>query len=75
MLPSWRSIWSSCSRTSVPETKLNDFDLVTQADVASEQRLVACIREHFPLDGIAAEEGSQDASEASRTMASAKQIR
>ena len=49
------------------ETKLNDFDLVTQADVASEQRLVACIREHFPLDGIIAEEGSQDASEASRT--------
>lgn len=49
------------------DTKLNDFDLVTQADVASEQRLVSFIREHFPQDGIVAEEGSQDADEAART--------
>ena len=48
------------------DTKLNDFDLVTQADVASEERLVRFIRERFPEDGIIAEEGSQNADEASR---------
>jgi len=49
------------------DSKLNDFDLVTQADLASEKRLVEFIREHFPSDGIVAEEGSQDADEATRS--------
>ena len=48
------------------DSKLNSFDLVTQADVASEERLVGFIREQFPEDGIVAEEGSQSADEADR---------
>ena len=51
------------------DSKLNSFDLVTQADVASEERLVGFIREHFPEDGIVAEEGSQSADEAGRDQA------
>lgn len=39
--------------------KSNDFDLVTQADFASEKRLVEFIREAFPEDGLLAEEGSR----------------
>lgn len=41
------------------ETKQNDFDLVTQADRASEARLVTYIREHFPEDGLVGEEGAE----------------
>ena len=41
-------------------TKSNDFDLVTKADVASEERLVGLIREHFPDDLIVAEEGANE---------------
>lgn len=51
------------------DSKLNRFDLVTQADVASERRLVGFIREHFPDDGIVAEEGSQSSDEAQRDQA------
>lgn len=41
-------------------TKSNDFDLVTKADVASEERLTGYIRENFPEDLIVAEEGGFD---------------
>lgn len=37
-------------------TKSTDFDLVTKADFASEHLIVDSILEHFPQDGIIAEE-------------------
>ena len=48
------------------DSKCNPFDLVTQADVASEQQLVRFIREQFPEDGIIAEEGSPSDDETTR---------
>ncbi|WP_269526894.1 inositol monophosphatase family protein [Coraliomargarita parva] len=40
-------------------TKSNDFDLVTQADVLSEERLARFISSQFPEDSILAEEGTE----------------
>ncbi|MGJ8640804.1 MAG: inositol monophosphatase family protein [Opitutaceae bacterium] len=40
--------------------KSNEFDLVTKADVESESRLVAHIRQNFSEDAIVAEEGGSD---------------
>ena len=51
------------------DSKRNHFDLVTQADLVSEQRLVGFIREQFPDDGIVAEEGSPSGDEAARDQA------
>ena len=48
-------------------TKTTEVDLVTKADFASEQCLIAFIRTHFPEDGIVSEEGSQSADEAERS--------
>ena len=50
------------------DTKTTEVDLVTKADFASEQQLIAHIRQHFPEDGIVSEEGSQSADEASRAV-------
>ncbi len=50
------------------DTKTTEVDLVTKADFASEQQLIAHIRQHFPEDGIVSEEGSQSADEASRSV-------
>lgn len=49
------------------ETKQNAFDLVTQADLLSESRLVAHLRAQYPEDGIVSEEGSSSAAEQART--------
>ena len=40
------------------DTKSNPMDLVTKADLASEKRILECIRKHFPEDDILAEEAS-----------------
>jgi len=50
------------------DTKTTEVDLVTKADFASEQKLIAHIRQHFPEDGIVSEEGSQSEDEASRAV-------
>jgi myo-inositol-1(or 4)-monophosphatase len=50
------------------DTKTTEVDLVTKADFASEQQLIAHIRQHFPEDGIVSEEGSQSADEARRSV-------
>jgi myo-inositol-1(or 4)-monophosphatase len=49
------------------DTKTTEVDLVTKADFASEQQLIAHIRHHFSDDGIVSEEGSQSADEADRS--------
>ncbi len=46
--------------------KINSFDLLTEADLAAEKRLIECIRQHFPEDGIVTEEGGATAEEAAR---------
>lgn len=43
------------------------MELVTKADFASEQRIIAHIHQHFPEDGVVSKEGSQSADEASRS--------
>lgn len=50
------------------DRKSNEVDLVTKADYASEQRMLAWIREAFPKDGIVTEEGSSSASESARAQ-------
>lgn len=47
--------------------KINAFDLLTQADLAAEKCLIACIRQNFPEDGIVTEEGGATAAEAARS--------
>jgi myo-inositol-1(or 4)-monophosphatase len=49
-------------------TKTTAVDLVTKADFASERRLLAHLRQHYPLDGILSEEGSQRSEEAQRAQ-------
>lgn len=48
------------------DSKTNAVDLVTKADYASEQRLLAYLREQFPEDGIVTEEGSSSDHEVAR---------
>ena len=48
--------------------KINAFDLLTQADLAAEKCLIACIRQNFPEDGIVTEEGGATAAEAARAL-------
>lgn len=49
------------------DTKFAEVELVTKADFASEQRIIAHIHQHFPEDGVVSKEGSQSADEASRS--------
>jgi Archaeal fructose-1,6-bisphosphatase and related enzymes of inositol monophosphatase family len=49
------------------DSKTNEVDLVTKADFASEQRMLAYLREQFPEDGIVTEEGSSSDAEAARS--------
>jgi len=49
------------------DSKTTSVDLVTKADYASEQRLLAYLRAHFPEDGIVTEEGSSSESEVARS--------
>ena len=43
------------------ETKSNAFDLVTEGDLASQERLTRFITEHFPQDQIIGEEEAASA--------------
>ena len=41
------------------DTKRNEIDVVTEADISSEKYIFSALSESFPEDGIIAEEGSE----------------
>lgn len=56
---------SAYRRSHQVERKRADVDLVTETDIASEQLIRQRISQHFPEDGLVAEEGSELESKAS----------